>query len=199
MRIDSLFTKVSITNSYISNLTDILTGNIDTISYTASPDSIRQILPVDSITGTSDREKQFVRQFEEKEKFNLSVLSPIVAEGMAFYTPVKGAVVPETGKVSSGVSLVTPYTTPVSSIYDGTVIECYYTSATENTVIVQHPNDFISKYSGLSEIFITKGDRLHTGDRIGIALSRPGNDSRLIKFELWHNGTPLNPLEYISF
>lgn len=199
MRIDSLYTRVSITNSYIANLTDILTDKIDTTAISALPDSARQILPVDSIIGTSDKEKQFVRQFEEKERFNLSVLSPIVAEGMAFYTPVKGAVVAEEDGAHIGVTLLSPYTSPVSSIYEGTVIDCYYLSATGNTIVIQHPNDFISKYSGLSEAFVGIGDKIKTGDRIGLVISSQRNDRRLMSFELWHNGTSLNPLEYIAF
>ncbi len=199
LRIDSLFTQVDITNSYIANLTDILTDNVDTLAITTPTNATQQIIPVDSIMGASEKEKQFVRQFEEKEKFNLSVLSPIIAEGMAFYTPVKGAIVSTAENAQIGITLISPYTTPISSIYNGTVIDSYYLSATGNTIIIQHPNDFISKYSGLSETFVNKGDKVKTSDRIGLIINGQQNNKRLLHFELWHNGTPLNPLDYIAF
>ncbi len=198
MRIDSLFTKVSVTNSYISNVTDILTDNIDTTLMIPS-DSVRQIVPADSIIGASDREKQFVRQFEAREKFNLSVLSPIIADGMAFHPLVSNAVVVENGSEQTGLRLITPRTTPVSSIYEGTVIDCYYLSSAGNTVILQHPNGFITKVKGLTEIFVNKGDKVKTGDRVGIVISNNQDNSRPLTFELWRNGTPLNPLDYIPF
>lgn len=197
MRIDSLFTKVSITNSYISNLTDILTDNIDTTAITPT-DSIRPLIPADSIIGASDREKQFVRQFEARERFNLSVLSPIIAEGMAFHPLVNNATVQEKGTGHTCLTLITPRTTPVSSIYESTVIDCYYLSSSGNTAILQHPNGFISKVNGLTELFVYKGDKIKAGDRIGIVI-RDKDNSRPLTFELWRDGTPLNPLDYIPF
>ena len=196
MRIDSLFTKVSITNSYISNLTDILTDDIDTTTIIPA-DTVRQIIPVDSIIGTSDREKQFVRQFEAREKFNLSVLSPIIAEGMTFIPPVNNAAVSDNNTNNTCITLITPHTAPISSIYEGTVIDCYYLSASGNTVTIQHPNGFISKVTGISEPFVGKGDKVKGGDRIGLVINNRKKHS--LTFELWRNGTPLNPLDYIAF
>jgi murein DD-endopeptidase MepM/ murein hydrolase activator NlpD len=61
--------------------------------------------------------------------------------------------------------------------------------------VIQHPNEFISIYSGLSEIFVSNGDKINTGTRIGIAEAGKFE----LKFELWHNGTALDPRQYINF
>lgn len=198
MRIDSLSTNVNINNAYLSNIINILNDNIDTTSVTPplASDTIKYI-PIDSIINSSPIERQFIQQFEDQEKFNLSVLAPIVAEGMMFYTPIYGASVKENDSPLS-IELITPTNSPISTIYNGTVIDSYYLPNIGNVIIIQHPNDFISKYSGIHEFFVSKGDKVTTGQRIG--LSHQNNRSKKpFTFELWHKGTQLDPLDYIAF
>lgn len=195
MRIDSLSTNVNINNAYLSNIINILNDNIDTTSVTLPlvSDTIKYI-PIDSIINSSPIERQFIQQFEDQEKFNLSVLAPIVAEGMMFYTPIYGASVKENDSPLS-IELITPTNSPISTIYNGTVIDSYYLPNIGNVIIIQHPNDFISKYSGINETFVSKGDKVTTGQRIGLS----NKNKQSFSFELWHKGTQLNPLDYIAF
>ncbi|MBQ7042419.1 MAG: M23 family metallopeptidase [Muribaculaceae bacterium] len=195
MRIDSLSTNVNINNAYLSNIINILNDNIDTTSVTLPlvSDTIKHI-PIDSIINSSSLERQFIQQFEDQEKFNLSVLAPIVAEGMMFYTPIYGASVKENDSPLS-IELITPTNSPISTIYNGTIIDSYYLPDIGNVIIIQHPNDFISKYSGINETFVSKGDKVTTGQRIGLS----NKNKQSFSFELWHKGTQLNPLDYIAF
>ena len=195
MRIDSLSTNVNINNAYLSNIINILNDNIDTTSVTLplASDTIKYI-PIDSIINSSPIERQFIQQFEDQEKFNLSVLAPIVAEGMMFYTPIYGASIKENNSPLS-IELITPTNSPASTIYNGTIIDSYYLPDIGNVIIIQHPNDFISKYSGINETFVSKGDKVTTGQRIGLS----NKNKQSFSFELWHKGTQLNPLDYIAF
>lgn len=198
MRIDSLSTNVNINNAYLSNIIDILTDNIDTtsIAFSLKSDTITYI-PIDSIINTSSTERQFIQQFEDQEKFNLSVLAPIAAEGMMFYTPVYGATIKDNNPTFS-LEIIAPSHSPISAIYNGTIIDSYYLPNIGNVIIIQHPNDFISKYSGISETFSSKGEKVTTGQRIGLSYQSSKNKQPLT-FELWHKGTQLNPLDYIAF
>lgn len=198
MRIDSLSTNVNINNAYLSNVINILKNDIDTTSSATSlkTDTIKHI-PIDSIINTSSIERQFIQQFEDQEKFNLSVLAPIAAEGMMFYTPIYGAM-PKDGTPSLSLEFTTPSLSPISAIYNGSIIDSYYLSNVGNVIIIQHPNDFISKYSGINETFVSKGDKITTGQRIGISHQNSKN-KHPFTFELWHKGTQLNPLDYIAF
>lgn len=200
MRLDSLSNQVDVNNAYLKNINDILTDNIDTALTTTINDSVAKIIPIDSIIDASNAERQFIQQFEEQEQFNLSVLAPIAAEGMIFYTPIPNATIND-GDANTPYTLyiTAPALSPVSTIYNGTIIDKYYTPASGNVVIIQHPNDFISKYSGISETFISKGDKVNTGQRIGIITSNSKSDNSPTTFELWHKGTPLSPLDYIAF
>ncbi len=192
MRIDSLSTEVSIHNAYISNLERILNDRIEEVSPTHYNDTISPA-PTDSLIGATSAEKQFVRQFEEREKFNLNVLSPIAAEGVTFFTPVNDNDRP------AEITLIVPRNAPVSSIYNGSVVDCYYTVGQGYTYIIQHPNGFMSKYSGLGSAFADKGQHVDTGSAIGLTGNSANSTQNLVTFELWNKGTRLNPREYIPF
>lgn len=199
MRIDSLSTEVSIHNAYISNLERILNDRIEEVSPTHYNDTISPA-PTDSLIGATSAEKQFVRQFEEREKFNLNVLSPIAAEGVTFFTPVNGATImsPDNDRPAE-ITLIVPRNAPVSSIYNGSVVDCYYTVGQGYTYIIQHPNGFMSKYSGLGSAFADKGQHVDTGSAIGLTGNSANSTQNLVTFELWNKGTQLNPREYIPF
>ncbi len=201
LRIDSLLTEANINNAYLNNISNILSDDIDTITFKANVhDSVNRVIPIDSIINASGNERQFIQQYEDQERFNLSVLAPIVAEGMMFYTPYTSAVIDNSDEVPpTQLLIITPSLSPVSSIYNGTVIDSYYSPSNANVIIIQHPNDFISIYSGIGETFVTKGDKVITGQRIGITQTKPAEKRHTSTFELWHKGTPLPALDYIAF
>ena len=159
LRLDSLEYKSRINDAYITNIVSVMNDNLPSDS--AIILATEKILASDSLLMATEAERQFVRSYEEEERFNLSVLSPIAAEGMFFTSPVI-AVNPQP---------------------DGTT-----------SVILQHPNDFISIYSGLDDVFVGKGKKVAAGQRIGHSQGKTP-----VVFELWHNGTALNPEDYISF
>ena len=149
----------------------------------------------DSLLAPSEAERQFVQLYEASDRFNLSVLTPIVAEGMAFYSPAPEALVEAVSNDNAtSVSFTQADLLPVSATYRGTVVSVYNNAEGLKTVIVQHPNDFISLYSGLSECFTKPGARLLAGERIGH--SGKGNT---FTFELWHSGSATDPSDYVGF
>ncbi len=199
-RVDSLARLTALNNLYLTNFSDILSDNIDIDSIIAAHnDTVSRVnLPIDSLLTTSDAEREFVKQYEQRERFNVSVLSPVAAEGMQFFAPVTGAAISSTDG-SGHMSFSLPASAPVSSIYKGTVVDTYYAPATGHTVVIQHPNNFLSRYSGLGECFVKKGDRVRTGSRVGLARRKSSPDTEPVAFEMWYNGSQLNPTDYISF
>lgn len=195
-RLDSVSEITGTYGRYLSNLHAILTDSVSASAPAATAPAGVEDIPLDSLLPASEREKSFVSSFEDEERFNLSVLSPIAAEGMPFFPPVSasGSITENSGAIPS-VSVATPSATGVSAIYRGTVVSSAYTSGRGFTVIIQHPNDFISVYSNLSESFCTRGAKVARGERIGLA---SGSD-RPLTFELWHKGSPLRPSDYITF
>jgi murein DD-endopeptidase MepM/ murein hydrolase activator NlpD len=195
IKLDSISTQSRINNNYLENIRKIITGDISQSKQDADASKIGDEISTDSLISATEAERQFINKFEENTQFNLSVLSPIAADGMYFYAPTEGIeATPASADRPNGVILYALATTPVSAIYRGSII-LVQSGAKGNTVVIQHPNEFISIYSGLSEIFVSNGDKINTGTRIGIAEAGKFE----LKFELWHNGTALDPRQYINF
>lgn len=199
MRIDSMSTRVSINNAYISNLRSLIDLQADTAIAAAATTQYTPMSP-DSLLPASENEKLFVRQFEEEERFNLNVLSPIAAEGISFFPPVSHATeLPGHEQPKTSIRLTSPPSSTVCAVYAGTVIDSYPTRGNRNTIIIQHPNGFVSKYSGVHTPFASTGDKVEKGSVIGITSPRDSGQETGITFELWNKGAALNPREYIVF
>ncbi len=193
LRLDSLTQRVRANDAYVANIRSVMLGDID-------PDRARRELSVpgnidDTIIATSEAERLFVRQFEEAERFNLSVLSPIAAESMVFYSPVASGVQPEVESDATVAKVSSKATLPVSAIYRGSVVSVVNSGDRHGSVvIIQHPNDFLSIYNGLDDVFAKPGDKVVAGQRIGHTAP-----DEVMAFELWHGGIALAPADYIGF
>ena len=172
VRIDSLTKVGRVQGAYMANIKAILT---DSIAYDSMPAPMVWEAP-DTLLESSAAERMFVEKFESENRFNLSVLTPIAAEGMIFESPI------DSYKAGS----------PVKAVYRGTVMAVYIDAEGLNTVVIQHPNDFISSYGGLDHVYVNKGEKIKAGQRIGTFKTELG-------FELWHAGTPLEAENYVQF
>lgn len=172
LRVDSLSRLAAIQTAYTSNIRAIFSDSMAP----ARPEAmLSEPLPADSLLEASEAERRFVQRFEQEERFNLSVLSPIAAEGMIFEAPA----------AADGVG-------PVSAIYRGTVISCFTAPDGMSTVTVQHPNDFISVYGNLRDTYVAPGQKVSAGQRVGQTAAGP------LLFELWHSGSQLDAARYIA-
>lgn len=175
LQVDSLNDVARVQRQYSDNIVAILNGTaVDSVAGTAAESP----LLADSLLPASEAEKMFVRQFESRERFNISVLSPIAAEGMIFEAPTRE----EDG---SG---------PVAAIYSGTVVALSYDSRGLATVTIQHPNDFISIYGAMKDVYVDKGSTVVPAQRIGASTS-----SQPLQFELWRAGSRLEPSKYVNY
>ncbi|HQH40699.1 MAG TPA: M23 family metallopeptidase, partial [Bacteroidales bacterium] len=67
-------------------------------------------------------------------------------------------------------------------------------------LVIQHPNNLVSVYKHNAELLKQTGNMVKAGEVIAIV----GNSGEYtsgphLHFELWHNGIPVNPEEYILF
>jgi murein DD-endopeptidase MepM/ murein hydrolase activator NlpD len=107
--------------------------------------------------------------------------------------PAKGILGAEFSPVNGrfGVEIVTADQSPVVAAREGTVIFNGWTPEEGDVVQIQHPDKRESVYRHLSETIPGVGTRVKAGEVIGVA-------GPLI-FELWHNGTAIDPVNYIVF
>jgi murein DD-endopeptidase MepM/ murein hydrolase activator NlpD len=99
-----------------------------------------------------------------------------------------------------GVDIVAKENEAVKCVLDGTVVFSSWTLATGYVVAVQHSNELISIYKHNSVILKNVGELVRSGEIISII----GNTGELstgphLHFELWYQGSALNPQEFISF
>ncbi len=101
-----------------------------------------------------------------------------------------------------GVEIATASNQPVVAVREGSVILSVWTPDDGYIVQIQHQNNLISVYKHLSEVLPSVGTRLQAGEIIGyngsVDSEVPGSAGPL-KFELWYNGTPVDPENYIVF
>ena len=99
-----------------------------------------------------------------------------------------------------GVDYAAPTGTPVHSIGDGTVIATYFTAEEGYVIEVQHNNNYISIYRCNDRLLKSVGQKVSEGENIAISGNLiEGKIRPYVEFQLWHQGVPLNPSEYIHF
>jgi murein DD-endopeptidase MepM/ murein hydrolase activator NlpD len=99
-----------------------------------------------------------------------------------------------------GVDILAPANSPVKTIQDGVVINASWSDEAGNMVYIQHPQNLISVYKHNSSVLVKAGQRVSAGQAVAII----GNTGTLssgphLHFELWYDGLPVNPSNYITF
>jgi len=135
---------------------------------------------------------------------NLPVKS-VIQEVNNFFNlikPVSGSVsaafMPE--KKHNGVDILAPANTAVKSVLDGYVIISGWNVDTGNTIGVQHADNIVSFYKHNSALLKEEGNFVKAGEALAI-IGNSGtlSDGPHLHFELWIDGNPVNPENFIKF
>lgn len=99
-----------------------------------------------------------------------------------------------------GVDILAPKDTPVKAILDGHVVASDWTLEAGNTIGIQHSNNIFSFYKHNAILLKKPGSFVHAGEAIALV----GNTGKFttgphLHFELWQNGIPIDPEQYINF
>ena len=201
LRADSLEIKMAIQSRYLENLTDILSGNvsIDSLNYNVSMSYMQASYDIPR----GEKEAEFIRQFEEDEKYNLTALNPNpIMTDIFFFKPLNGIVSATFSDINShfGIDLTSAPKENVVATLDGTIVYTGFDPNYGNVLAIQHKNEFLSIYKHCDVLLKETGARVVAGEAIAIV----GNTGQLstglhLHFELWHKGAPVNPEDYIAF
>ncbi len=203
-RADSLARQLAIYDSYLGNVSAIMTGDIapDSMMTAADRSSVSDSLMVASLpdslalTGRGVAESEFVRMYSERENFILEDRQPLLAEAPLFVPPVRNAMVTAGDNPAVPQIEVTEDVAGVYAINRGTVVDQYLDGDKGYVVIIQHPDGYLSRYSGISRIYTRTGVAIDADSRIG---QYRRNDKVPLRFELRRDGQALRPLDYIPF
>ncbi len=195
-KIDSLEEQLSLLQAYTDNVTLIMEGKDPSIRYAEGADSL------------SASERIRIASSTEDSLFRVSIAPTLVADAsrvgnsvrrMNFTPPVvAGRIVEQfdlrAGRLGISVRFAEPQ--QIVSVQEGTVVSSGWTPEQEYNIIIQHRDNFISKYERASQLLVKVGDRVASGGVI--AYAQPTlDDSGDFRFELWYDGQPIDPELYV--
>lgn len=194
LRLDSIRNAYETDRRYLDNLRTVM--DLDRPSHTDSLGVSLQgnSLTADSLIDVSKRERDFVRHMQETEKYNITVLAPLDAESVDFNPPTDQGVVTTATLRSTRAVIIVPSGSTLTAIADGTVLSVTR-SPRSCTLIMQHPQGFVSRMSGMGRLIVDEGDYIYGGQAVGLA---PAGSGANIILELWHDGARIVPAEYIT-
>ena len=157
---------------------------------------------VKSINLTPIKEDSILREKVKKEdKYNLFESAKLNTSFILF-PPVKGTISQEYDAKERhyAVDIVTERDTPVKATADGTVIFAEWTTEAGYVIILEHSQGLISVYKHNALLTKSQGDLVLAGE----VIATTGNTGELttgphLHFELWSNGYPINPTNFIDF
>lgn len=100
------------------------------------------------------------------------------------------------GEVWKGVFYTTP-PAAVNSIAAGNVVYADNLEGYGNVVVLDHGDNYVSVYSGLSEIAVAGGYSVGSGHKIGTSGTLPSGEEGLY-LEIRYNGQNMNPLSWVN-
>lgn len=205
--VDSLANQLEARETYIANLRRIFQGQDSGID----EEMIQSMSP--SISGSnreivespiSEADSLFRKEIEESD-FGLISLGITQMEELMdlyFFPPVNGVISAPFDLKSDhfGVDIVSKANDPIMSIADGTVIMASWTQDSGYTIAIQHRGNLISIYKHNAVLLKKVGNFVSAGETIAII----GNSGELtdgphLHLEVWHNGSPIDPEQIISF
>lgn len=209
MNVDSLSQAVERKDVFIANLTGIIKGEeepveINTADTMTEEEMLSNLNQDTDLKNLAPIDSQFRKEFEESGVSLIS--SDNIYKGelqeVIFFSPVAGFISSpyNTNIGHYGVDIVAKDNEPVKSVADGTVLFADWTQQYGNVILIQHRGDLISVYKHNSELLEKVGNFVRAGDVISII----GNTGELttgphLHFELWYNGNPVDPEEFVSF
>ncbi len=198
---DSLQRVISINEQYLASIQKVLTGDLKTVDF--NKDSIVEAAKLEasdvdlnpSIADSLLREK-----VSQEDKYN--PLAENSKLSFVLYSPVKGTITESYNPKEKhyAVDVVTIKDTPVKSTADGTVIFAEWTTEAGYVIIVKHRNNLISVYKHNGTLTKEQGELVKAGEVIATV----GNTGEFttgphLHFELWSDGYPINPTNFIDF
>ncbi len=97
---------------------------------------------------------------------------------------------------NDGINIITEKGSSVRAVFKGTVSGV--ASIGESKVVIIRHGNYLSVYSNLSEVNVSKGSTVNTKQIIGKVFTEPGDNSSELHFEIRKETTPLNPSLWIK-
>ncbi len=205
LRTDSLEYEAQLKANYIQNMYNIISDSI--------PKENTEQLVTDTsrnykaIKITPSKEDSLLRaEVESKDPYTLSLNenenNKNNISSFLFFTPLNGLISSSFNLTDEhyGVDIVSKENEAIKATLDGTVLSAGWTLETGHTIQVQHSNNLVSIYKHNSALLKRTGQFVSAGEVIAI-IGNSGEQTTgpHLHFELWYDGKPIDPQDYIVF
>jgi len=199
---DSLQNVISVNELYYASIKKVLKGDLSLSNF--NKDSIIEAVKLEASEvdlNPSPADSLLREKVDQEDKYNLFESATSVSNFVLF-PPASGTISdPYNAKEKHyAVDIVLAKDTPIKATADGIVIFAEWTASTGYVVIIEHSYGLISVYKHNASITKSQGDLVKAGEVIATA----GNTGELstgphLHFELWNDGYPINPTNFIDF
>jgi len=199
-KVDSLNQSLSVNDLYIENIQQVLKGEIKRVTF--DKDSVLRQVQIDEIDfAPTSVDSLFREEVEQMDRFSVFQQAKKSTD-IVFSTPIKGQITQQYDDQEKhfAVDIAVDQDTPVKAVADGTVIFKGFTADTGYVIVLEHGQGFTSIYKHNSSIYKEQGELVKSGEVIASAGSTGAfSTGAHLHFELWNDGYPVNPTNYINF
>jgi len=192
---------------YLQNIKNIIEGKDIVEELSETQDTL---VNYEEITLSPSKEDSLLRaEFENIDQYDLRINmhedlnspSPGLSN-FIFFAPLDGIITNFFNPLERhyGVDIVAEMNEAVKATLDGVVVFSGWTVETGYVVAIQHQKSILSVYKHNAVLLKRIGDFVKAGEPIAII----GESGELstgphLHFELWYNGNPVNPSDYVAF
>ena len=201
-KIDSLEQQIALNNKFYQSIEDVLSVKTEDFVPKEVLEADTNYNNFDIKTINPNIQDSILRSYVDNEdKFNLTK-NELVIENKMFFTPIMGEITQGFNSKDNhyALDISADIGTPVKSILEGKIIFSEWSVDTGYVIIIDHGQDIISVYKHNSKALKKQNDFVQAGEVIAYS----GNQGNLstgphLHFELWKNGTPINPQPLLNF
>ncbi len=203
LKADSLQRVLDSYDLYLNNIKNVMSGKTEGKPENKSNTSIQAKYDTLRNLPKSREDSLFRLEMERQDRETLKGAAEKNGIGIFFFfSPVKGTITSgfDVREKHYGVDIVAPENEAIKAASDGTVVFANFTTETGYVIAIQHGNNLLSMYKHNSSLLKKTGDSVKAGDAIAI-IGNTGEHTTgpHLHFELWYNGTPVDPQKYITF
>ena len=203
VKTDSLQRVIETDIKYLDGIRRVLSGEV--IYEAPEIDSTSVFMDTPSTDQLLETRKSIAMLELESQVKKEEAFSPVVETTISnplYFAPlsgvVSGAYDPAVGHLA--IDIAAAEGTGVKAITDGTVLHAEWSANTGYNLVVVHQGETVSVYKHNGAIFKKQGDTVTAGE----VIASVGNTGELssgshLHFELWKQGKPVNPQQYIKF
>lgn len=208
MRVDSLQMQFESQALMLRTLNAVLNGSIPPDESRIIRDSLRDYSNIQYHTSIADSLLRL--EIERSDKYTLDLnatqisgsnpQSASFADNILFYKPAEGSIYQKFDHQTRhyGIDLEVEPNSVIKSVLDGTVIFTCWSPERGYIILIEHDSKLISIYSAAAALFKRSGEFVKAGEAIGIAGQSALNGPVVhLHFELWYNGTPVDPEKHL--